>query len=216
MKMVSEAKPTTLKHLSKAFFAWVLVLALLMVGCSTESPPEDLNVNDTAGGLNGKTIAGSLGELFSGVFDRPADDEEPAVGGDEYGQLGETLDNAFFSWKVTAVTAAETIGGKIPSPGYMFVRADIEVLSTSTEEIPVGNFDFFLLYGWRGETIEEYAYEEFAVGMYPDEVYIEPGESLSGYLVFEVPDFTHQALITYYEDYDDGMRGKSQYVEVTF
>jgi predicted small lipoprotein YifL len=206
----------------------VLVFSMAACGNSTPTPPTttpEVSVGDDAGTDGGDDTGtegnSGLGEAIGNFFSNATKSLEGAgrpTDSVNRGQVGNTLDNVFFSWKVTAIEAAETINGDYPgTSGYKFVRADIEVINIVDEALPVGNYDFFIIYEDEdGETVEDYAYEEFADGMYPDEVEISPGESLTGFLVFEVPEYVNEALLTYYEDYEDGFRGETHYFEASF
>jgi hypothetical protein len=71
-------------------------------------------------------------------------------------------------------------------------------------------------YGSGEDAIEDYAYEAFMDGMYPDEEQQEPGKSTSGIVVSEVPKDLHEATIAYYEIWDDEFEGDTYLFEVTF
>ena len=128
------------------------------------------------------------------------------------GKMNETLTSAFFEFKITDAATAEELEGLTPiSEGYKFVVADVEVKNIFDETIPVGNYDFNIY--WSGG--EDIGYEEFFDGMYPDEVDLKVGESLSGKLVFEVPESATDIMVGYTEIWDDDFEGNVYLIEIT-
>jgi hypothetical protein len=129
-------------------------------------------------------------------------------------QPGQALTNTFFEWNITNIRKETDIDGITPAAGNVFIVADTKSTNVFDESIPVGNYDFHLLYEEDGEIVEVLALEEFADGMYPDNVMEAPGESVEGFLVFEAPEATQAAMLTYYEIWDDDFEGDTYYFEV--
>jgi hypothetical protein len=132
-------------------------------------------------------------------------------------QPGQVLTNTFFEWNITNIRKETNIDGLTPAAGNIFIVADTKSTNVfeGNESIPVGNFDFYLLYeDDDGEIAEVPALEEFTDGMYPDEVMEAPGGSVEGFLVFEAPEATQAAMLTYYEIWDDAFEGDTYYFEV--
>lgn len=137
------------------------------------------------------------------------------AGGREYGEviaggMNETLTCSFFDFEITGVKSETELEGYQPSQeGYKFVIADVTVKNVFDDPIPVGNYDFNIV--WNGG--EDYAYEEFMDGMYPDDVELAVGETLSGALVFEIPEDINEFMVVYEEYWDDDFQGNTYTIE---
>lgn len=132
------------------------------------------------------------------------------------GKLNQTLSTAFFDFTITSVKTTSTLAGYTTSDSkFKFVVADVTVKNTMDEAIPVGNYDFSIQWKNGVKTEEDISYEEFMDGMYPDEVTLAPGKSLSGTLVFEVPLDQKEVSVVYREIFDDDFEGDAYYVDLT-
>lgn len=187
------------------------VLAMMLIGCMA------LGLTACGGGEGG--IAGAAGDAASSAVDKVS--KMLSARGREYdklftGEIGDTLTNSFFDFTVNSVTAAEELEGYTPTQeGYKFIVADITVKNIFDSEIPVGNYDFNIIWGDDSEDSgEDYSFTEFMDGMYPDEVDLAVGETLSGTLVFEVPADETNVGIVYYEIWDDDFLGNTYVVNV--
>jgi hypothetical protein len=190
----------------------LLTAALLLGTVSCGSAKETVQQVGTTVGNTVQSVGTSASKLLSGINNKLKADGRPSE--NVYiAAIGEKTSNVFFEWTVDSVTAAAELDGNQPTEGYKFVVADITTKNTftDTDTIPVGNYDYFILYG--DDLIEDYAYEEFMAGMYPDEVEQEQGEVLTGKLVFEVPVEVEDVLIAYYEIWDDDFEGNTWLVE---
>jgi len=130
------------------------------------------------------------------------------------GTIGQTLANEFFDWKVSSVATAETLtasnGSKV-TPYYdnsRFIIVDTTVKNTFNKPIPVGNYDFTIIFEDGGKAYEDEAYLVFMNGMYPDDIAaLAVGSTQSGKLVFEAPKSVSVVYIAYIEFYSDGTIG---------
>jgi hypothetical protein len=165
-------------------------------------------------GGNGPTLSQAANDFFANAKNTLESEGRP-YNNVYSAKLGESLKNTFFDWVVSAVSKETSIDGFTPDSGNAFITADIKSTNVFEEAIPVGNYDFFLLYeNEDGEIIETVAFEEFTDGMYPDDVSEEVGETVEGFLVFEVPESVDAAMLTYYEIWDDDFEGDTYYFEV--
>jgi hypothetical protein len=137
------------------------------------------------------------------------------------GKVGDTLTNSFFDWTVKSVTAKDTVivDGEeyLPSvDGYKFLIVDITTKNVFDQPNPMGNADFSIIWGEGDDITEDYTYEAFMDGMYPDDFEEAVGQSTSGTLVFEVPKDVHSAYIAYYEIWSDSFEGDTYLFDVKF
>ncbi|MDR1604388.1 MAG: DUF4352 domain-containing protein [Gracilibacteraceae bacterium] len=151
--------------------------------------------------------------FYDADYDWDADDRPH---GAEYtADLGEPLTNQFFAWTATSCTVKTEIDGRVPSAGYKFILVDIQVENVFNEELPLGNFDFELVYEENGEEISIPAYDAetggVIDGMYPDMEYVAPGDALSGFLLFEAPATVKEAQVVYLEVWADDYEGDKYY-----
>lgn len=132
------------------------------------------------------------------------------------GEQGDKLSSEFFDFTITNAESAAELDGYTPNvEGNQFIVADVAVTNTTDEDIPVGNYDFSIIWDTTAETAEEdhYAYTVFMDGMYPDDEYLTPGDTLSGKLVFELPADVKEFGIAYEEIYDDDFVGDTYVVQ---
>lgn len=164
------------------------------------------------------SIMGCSKEEATGAISDFADQAAKLMeaGGREYDKLytagmNEPLKNSFFECTVTGAELAEELGGYAPeTEGYQFLKVDITVKNTFGNTIPVGNYDFYLM--WNGGN--DVADMEFVEGMYPDDVELADGETISGFLVFEVPADVSDIMLMYDEVWDDDFVGSSYAISV--
>jgi len=187
----------------------VVVIVLLMSG-----DPKDPNGPNTGGNIT--TTDNDIREIraYLQTIGRNVDAIHVA-------RVGERTSNVFFDWTVKSVTVENTLtnyNGVKETPffgsGYRFVVVDTLVKNTFDKSIPVGYYDFFILYKENGKYVEDYAYEEFMPGMYPDDVTIATGQSVSGKVVLEAPINITSFYIVYYEIWGDNSYGDAYLVEV--
>lgn len=182
-------------HFKKGL-AFVLTAAMVFsfTGCSKDSSAEALS---------------GLSEQASKLL---------AAEGREYDQLytgnmKETLTNSFFDFTINSAELVSEIDGYAPQQeGYSFVVANITVKNIMEDAIPVGNYDFYIL--WNGG--QDVSYLSFNDDMYPDDVELAAGDTLSGDLVFEVPSDATDIMVAYDEIWDDDFVGSTYAVALTF
>lgn len=132
------------------------------------------------------------------------------------GSEGDTMTCSFFEFTISDVQALEEIDGFVPEKETnKFITAQVNVKNITEDEIPVGNYDFYIIWETEEETAEEdhWAYASFRDDMYPDDVKLASGETLSGLLVFDIPADVDEFTIAYDEIYDDEFVGDTYAVE---
>lgn len=122
-------------------------------------------------------------------------------------EAGETLHTSFFDFTISDVQAQANFGDLLPQEGHCFLTASVLVQNTfaAAEAIPVGNYDFSLI--WEGGQAKAHLYA--AEGMYPDQIDLAQKESLAGTLVFEIPRIVNKCQIVYQEIWDDHYEGST-------
>jgi|GEM_PF-3141283 len=199
MKDSKVLKPATLQRIVIALVMGALVFSLSSCGGGSR------NQGDT-----GDTAANPLSDLAQKLQAKGRAANEVIEG-----EVGDTLTNTFFDWKIKSVTTAETLvgfDGDEISPiteGYIFLIADIETKNITKEKIPMGCPDYYLMFDYDGETIDDIAFEGFMDGMYTDETMLGPGDSLSGKIVFEIPPAATNLKICYSEMWNDNFEGNT-------
>ena len=137
------------------------------------------------------------------------------------GNVGNTLSNVFFDWTVKSVTTTDSLtdlAGDKRTPvvsNSRFVVVDTTVKNTTGSTIPVGDYDFFIMYEHNGKYVEDVAYNNFKTDMYPSNTQLVAGATASGLVVFDAPVDVTFVLICYYEIYDSGAVGDPYLFTVT-
>lgn len=138
------------------------------------------------------------------------------------GKTGELLTTSFFEFTVNNVEGADSIDGMKPQvEGNKFIIAEVTVKNIfknekgGGEKIPVGNYDFTIVWDSEEEIPEEdtYGYQALDDTMYPDNVTLDYEKTLSGKLIFEIPVDVNDFLITYNEIYEDSFKGDTYAIE---
>lgn len=196
--------------------ALVLCLSLSMVACGGGSEGGDSGAGTGSGSESGS------GDGIVGRVDKMLSSQGRSYDELVTGKVGDTLTCTFFEFSISNVETKDELDGYKPNTeGNKFVTADVAVKNIFTDEegkpesIPVGNYDFTIIWSTEEETAEEdhYAYASFMDGMYPDDVTLAGGESLSGKLVFEIPAGINDFGISYVEIFDDEFKGDTYVVE---
>ncbi len=123
-------------------------------------------------------------------------------------EIGDSIATSFFEYSVTAVRTETVLEGRQPQEsGSQVIVADVQVRNTfqGATAIPVGNYDFKVVWD-EGEVN---AAKMFAEGMYPDYRQLAQGETITGTLVFDIPEDVKTFKIVYEEIWDDGFKGNT-------
>lgn len=142
------------------------------------------------------------------------------------GSIGDTMRTYFFDFKVDSAYLCTSYEGYIPTPGYDLLAAQVTVKNTFGEDIPMYDWDFFVLFDDITEGTEVYDYpittyddiefpEAARASLLPSEYNLEKGESQTGLLLFEVPAGQSSLTISYAESFDDDSTGDIFYVSFT-
>lgn len=116
---------------------------------------------------------------------------------------GETLQNAFFKWKVNSVETREEINGTSAGDGYKFVIANVTMTNTTDYEFDSGNNEFRGIIGTE-ESDDLDSENAFYDGMLADEFSLKAGEEITGDLLFKVKEDVNEIIIDYESFYGNG------------
>ncbi|MGF6377064.1 hypothetical protein M2140_002146 [Clostridiales Family XIII bacterium PM5-7] len=153
---------------------------------------------------------GDKEQNFGGLHEEAKTAYEDDLGELQSGTIKDTLSNTFFDWTLNSVETKETLEGKTPEEGKIFVVANITVKNTSTEEYEVGNYDFIGIVGIEeGEQFD--TLDAFYDGMYPDGENLAAGKTLTGDIVFEVSADCTELIIDYQEYFGDDSKGNTNW-----
>ena len=147
-----------------------------------------------------------------------SDSEARSSGNFTRGELGDTLTNVFFSYRVEDAYLANEYEGKTPSEGNDFLIATIKVKNVSEDDLPMFSSDFQIQWG-DDDNDEAFGYpiDQFTDEQMEDEYTLPVGESITKVVVYEVP---HGAVaegdadysISYLEVYGDDFEGDMYFV----
>lgn len=172
------------KILALAFAATML---LAMTGCSKES------LNEAA-----DTIS------------RYAEADGRDFGNTKTAEIGETLENNFFSMKVNSVYATDELNGYyFDDDSYEIVCVNVTATNTWGDTINVGTYDYVLRYG-EGDSDYCSSTDQIADGAdtaYPESKDIGNKESVTGDIFFTVPADATDLKLEYVEVYEDDFEG---------
>lgn len=128
------------------------------------------------------------------------------------GVVGDTMHNVFFDFTVNSVETADSYAGYTPEEGNRLLIADMTIVNTFPEAIPMWDDDFIIEWG---SGVDEYdvPLEVLDEQQLPEEYELDVDEERSGLLVFEVPAEQKDFVISYLEFFDDNTEGDLYYVE---
>ena len=179
----------------------LITLVFLLTACTGQAPSAKLEIKDNP-----------PRPVSSATMIKPTDTQKviAACGRDSaqtyLREAGQTLSTSFFDFTIIAIkTQASYADLALAESDHHFLTAEVVVKNTFAETIPVGNYDFSLV--WEGGPANAHLYA--AEGMYPDQIDLAPKESLAGTLVFEVPKTAQKCQIVYKEIWDDHYEGST-------
>ncbi len=135
------------------------------------------------------------------------------------GYVGDKISTAFLDFTVNDARTASSYENLKPRDGYDFCIVNITIGNTITQTLPMFDTDFILFYG-EGDQDACYpvTYDDPRTQsgkMLAGEYYISVGETVSGDLVYEVPQNRGQTGVLYFEEYFEGGE-TGDYYTVTF
>jgi predicted small secreted protein len=108
------------------------------------------------------------------------------------------------SLKATQVTAPQAIGSPYtytPKQGYKFVMFNTTVTNTASNSRNTHTL-FFTLHDSNGNTYGiSQATNDKSIAGYPNNVMMNPGDKVTGLLVFEIPQNANLVNMVYHDDY---------------
>lgn len=128
------------------------------------------------------------------------------------GSVGDTLVNDFFDWTINSVKTAKEAGGTSAGDGYKFVIINMSMKNTEDFAYETGNFEFRGIAG-AGDANELDSMNAFYDGMIGDEFNINPGETVTGDLLYKVKEGQKSFIVDYEEVYGDGSMGNTFWFE---
>ena len=189
------------------------MLALSLAGCGQKSVSELIgsNSNSKSDAETGSSSAGDSSS--SGVI--------YAQDGYADGNLGDTLGTAWCTFRVNSAKLADSYdGGIAPDEGETLLIVNVTLENTTEDDVPMFDADFQAQWNSTGD--EDYRYpvtlngENAAAGnMLPEEYSIPVGESMTGDLVFSVPQGFTDFSLSFMEYYDNEETGDTFFVYFT-
>lgn len=142
--------------------------------------------------------------------------------GRSYGQtyekgMNEYNQTEFFKFQVKEAYRADTVGDfYLEDDDYEFLCVYVEVINTYNKEIPVGTYDFTILWG-DGE--EDFSYAEaqddgFGIDNYPEDSALQVGETAAGNVYFAIPKSCTSLKLEYLEYYTDEFEGNTFLIDL--
>ena len=145
---------------------------------------------------------------------------EPAVEGFAMGYEGDTLRTAFFDMTIHNPKTCAEYEGLTPSEGYQFLVADLTLYNHTDDTQPIFDTDFEVIWdlddddAWAWPECNETAgpggepeYSVRSESQLPVESDLGIHKSMSGVLLYQVPEDCRDFYIAYYEIYEPEEEG---------
>ena len=151
----------------------------------------------------------SYGELSEEVQDSDYgyEKDRTAVAG-----VGETMSNDFFDWTVNSYKVKKKTQGVSGGKGYKFVIINMTMKNTEEEGYETGNYEFRGVISGQAEDLD--SENAFYPGMLADEFYIDAGQTVTGDVLFKVPEDCDALIVNYLEMYGDESAGNMYWYEL--
>ena len=172
------------------------------------------------------TVLSGCGSVLSGMLGGDENngngDSQTGYAQDGYaeGRMGDTMHTVFFDYTVNSAYLCDSFEGYAPSQeGFRLLVAEVTVLNTFQESIPMYDTDFQVQWGDDEDAydvpITYYLEETLSDDQLPYEYELAVDESRTGLLVFEVPEGEKDFSISYLEFFDDNTEGDVFFVFFT-
>ena len=176
-------------------------VASLLAGCGgSPAPAPTVDAEDEA-------------SYLTPVIGAKALEDGRKVGGSAKGGIGDELANVFFTYRVDKAALADEFDGEKPERGFAFVVAEVTVINTFGEPLPMWADDFVLQWG-DGDDEYAYPYPKYTDEQMEEEYMLDADDEVTATLLFEVPlqEGVREYNISYLEYYDDDVEGNMFYI----
>ena len=198
-----------MKIIKSTAFILAAAMTLTLTACK---PGRNVTTENSSDGSS--STSSNSSETFLDKASKFLEADGRGYGKEHTAEMGETLENEFFSLKVTEAYRYSSMGDYVPEDGYDYVAVNITVKNIFTDKIPVGNYDYVLRWG-EGDDNSFEAYDTegleiyYDLDLFPDDTELSIGASKSGYVIFEAPSDSTGLQLEYVEVYDDDFEGNT-------
>ncbi len=189
-----------------------LILCLTAVFCFTACGEKTL-AEENQVEIKEEQAAGeenkSYGELSKEVQDSEFGYEKDRTA---VAAVGKTMSNDFFDWTVNSYEVKKKTQGVSAGKGYKFVIINMTMKNTEEEGYETGNYEFRGVISGQAEDLD--TENAFYPGMLADEFYIDAGQTVTGDVLFKVPENCDALIVNYLEMYGDESAGNMYWYEL--
>lgn len=198
------------------FLLTAILIIFTLTGCSKRELPElplsgSMNAEEAPSPTPKPEIEADFPTSMEPPKDIYADDNQYGEG-----SLRDTMHTYFFDFTVNKAYLCNEFEDYSPEEGYELLVADVTVTNTSEQSFSMYDNDFEAQWGEDGA--HSYSLVELANSnreVFPVEYILDPGQSRTGLLVFEVPEGNRDFSISYLEYYSNDTTGSDFYVYFT-
>ncbi len=184
-----------------ALISAALAAVIAMTGCSK---------TESTSGSSGSSDGNIVNDIASNVSQFIEADGR-GYGKTYTAEIGEKLDNQFFSVTVNEAYKMKSVSGYYYDD-YEFLVVNVTSTNIFEEDINVGAYDFNVRWA-EGDDGMDYAVtdigDDFGYDLYTDGKDIKSGETVSGNVYFAVPINQDNLMMEYVEIYDDDFNGNT-------
>lgn len=130
---------------------------------------------------------------------------------DKFFELDDKVSTAFFDYRVENVSVYQDYHGMRAREDHQIVAVKLKIENDENYPLPMGRYDFRLQWGLEGE---EFAYPEtwYYREQLPNEYNIPEKESVSGELIFQVPQGQRNLSLAYLEIFENEGQGDAYFI----
>lgn len=209
--------------MKKSYFLLIPLLAAgTIAGCShKELPPLPLSgsMNEAeASPTPEPEVEADIPDMVTPPKDIYAAEEK----GTAKGSLTDVMHTHFFDYTINSAYRCDKFDTYVPEDGYELLVAEVTVTNTTEQSFSMYDNDFELQWemedAGEGKPDHSYSLVELAKTngeVLPVEYILNPGQSRTGLLIYEIPEKLEDFSISYLEYYSDDSTGAQFFVDFT-
>ncbi len=137
---------------------------------------------------------------YKTVIEKIHEEQEWESEGFKEGEMNKVFKTTYLDFQVTSFEAVSEFEGYTSEEGSLFYVVGVEVTNTAGATIPVGTYDFAVYYEDSNGYMRDIAYENIgSEEMYPNDIQLADGETVSGKVVFSIPEDANLVSFAYDE-----------------
>lgn len=138
-----------------------------------------------------------------------ADKQENIIGSTE-----DIMRTYWFEYTINSAETAESAGSLVPAEGNVFVKLDTTFTNISDSELQINSREFICYYATEENSYTTCLTASDIEGLMPETITLQPEESATYALIYEIPASTQRVEIGFVEYFANDTYGDKFYVDI--